>query len=84
MLQEYKGLMVKLAVKPDGIEHIYEIRDWMETIPMTVRQQDELTRRYMLVIIIFIYKTTKIAIDFYRNTRYWIIFGTPCHKKILN
>lgn len=41
--------MIKLAVKPEGIEHIFEIRDWMETIPMTVRQQDELTRRYMLV-----------------------------------
>lgn len=42
--------MIKLAVKPENIEHIFEIRDWMETIPMTVRQQDELTRRYMLVL----------------------------------
>lgn len=40
--------MIKLAEKPEGIEHIYEIRDWMETIPMVVRQQDELTRRYVL------------------------------------
>lgn len=42
--------MIKLAEKPEGIEHIYEIRDWMETIPMSVRQQDELTRRYVLVL----------------------------------
>lgn len=41
--------MVKLAEKPDSIEHIYEIRDWMETIPMTVRTLEEQTRRYVLV-----------------------------------
>lgn len=49
VLEEYRLLMLKLGEKPDSIEHIYEIRDWMETIPMTVRTQEELTRRYVLV-----------------------------------
>lgn len=49
VLDEYRRIMVHLAEKPDTIERIFEIRDWMETIPMTVRTQDELTRRYCLV-----------------------------------
>lgn len=44
-------MMIKLAEKPVSIEHIYEIRDWMETIPMTVRTQEELMKRYLLVIL---------------------------------
>ncbi|KAF2895248.1 hypothetical protein ILUMI_10928 [Ignelater luminosus] len=48
VIQEFKFLMVRLADKPTSIEHIYEIRDWMETIPMSVRTQEELTRRYLL------------------------------------
>lgn len=49
MIQEYKYVMLKLGEKPSSIEHIYEIRDWMETIPMTVRTQEELMKRYLLV-----------------------------------
>lgn len=32
-----------------SIEHIYEIKEWMETIPMLVRGLDENTKRYVLV-----------------------------------
>lgn len=42
--------MVKLAVKPDSIEHIFDIRDWMETIPMSVKSLEETCKRYLLVI----------------------------------
>lgn len=49
VLQEYKSLMIKLAEKPESIEHIFEIRDWLETIPMSIRTQEELTKRYLLV-----------------------------------
>lgn len=41
--------MTKLFERPDSIEHIFEIRDWMETIPMSVRTQEELCKRYLLV-----------------------------------
>lgn len=40
--------MAKLAEKPDSIERIFEIRDWMETIPMSVKSLDEITRRLVL------------------------------------
>ncbi|KAF7272031.1 hypothetical protein GWI33_015147, partial [Rhynchophorus ferrugineus] len=48
LLQEYKNIMIKLAVKPDSIEHIFEIRDWMETVPMTVKSLEENCKRYVL------------------------------------
>uniref|UniRef100_A0AAR5Q782 Dynein heavy chain tail domain-containing protein n=1 Tax=Dendroctonus ponderosae TaxID=77166 RepID=A0AAR5Q782_DENPD len=48
LLQEYKNVMVKLAVKPESIEHIFEIRDWMETIPMSVKSLEETCKRYLL------------------------------------
>ncbi|KAK4887372.1 hypothetical protein RN001_003643 [Aquatica leii] len=48
VIQEFKYLYVKLNEKPVSIENIYEIRDWMETIPMTVKTQEELTKKYLL------------------------------------
>lgn len=41
--------MIRLVDKPQSIENIYEMRDWMETIPMTVRTQEELTKKFLLV-----------------------------------
>ncbi|KAL1506671.1 hypothetical protein ABEB36_005994 [Hypothenemus hampei] len=48
LLQNYKDIMVKLSVKPESIEHIFEIRDWMETIPMSVKSLEETCKRYLL------------------------------------
>ncbi|XP_023309976.1 dynein heavy chain 1, axonemal-like [Anoplophora glabripennis] len=48
VLEEYKLIMSKLFERPESIEHIFEIRDWMETIPMSVRTQEELCKRYLL------------------------------------
>lgn len=41
--------MRRLGERPDTIERVFEIRDWMETIPMSLRSLDEITRRYILV-----------------------------------
>lgn len=41
--------MRRLGEKPDTIERVFEIRDWMETIPMSIRSSVEVTRRYILV-----------------------------------
>ncbi|XP_056631499.1 dynein axonemal heavy chain 1-like [Diorhabda sublineata] len=48
VLYEYQKIMNKLAEKPDSIERVYEMRDWIETIPMTLRQLDDTTRRYVM------------------------------------
>ncbi|GLV39944.1 Dynein heavy chain at 36C [Carabus blaptoides fortunei] len=47
-LDEYKTIMIKLNEKPHSIEHILEIKDWMETIPMTLKQLEDVARRYIL------------------------------------
>jgi len=49
LLEEYKSIMVKLAVKPESIEHIFDIRDWIETIPLSIRTLEETCKRYVLV-----------------------------------
>ncbi|PSN46069.1 hypothetical protein C0J52_02287, partial [Blattella germanica] len=46
--EEYKEVMRKLSEKPSSIENILEIREWIETIPVTIRQQEELMRIYLL------------------------------------
>lgn len=48
VLEEYTLLMHKLNEKPNSIEHIFEIKDWMETIPLTVRNLEEATKRLLL------------------------------------
>lgn len=40
---------MKLNEKPDSIEAIFDMRDWMETVPMTVKSYEETTKRYVLV-----------------------------------
>ncbi|XP_074037842.1 dynein axonemal heavy chain 1 isoform X2 [Leptinotarsa decemlineata] len=48
VLHEFKQIMIKLAEKPDNIERVFEMRDWMETVPMSVRTLEEMTRRYVM------------------------------------
>ncbi|KAJ8943655.1 hypothetical protein NQ318_005657 [Aromia moschata] len=48
VLAEYKAIMIKLVEKPESIEHILDIRDWMETVPMSIKTQEELCKRYLL------------------------------------
>ncbi|XP_017768545.1 PREDICTED: dynein heavy chain 1, axonemal-like [Nicrophorus vespilloides] len=48
IIHEFEDLLRKLQEKPHSIEHIYDIKDWMETIPMTVRALEDSTKRYLL------------------------------------
>lgn len=48
VLEEYNKISEKLNEKPDNIENVFEIREWMETIPMLVRAQEEAVRRYLI------------------------------------
>ncbi|XP_044254832.1 dynein axonemal heavy chain 1-like isoform X2 [Tribolium madens] len=48
VLAEYNRISEKLNEKPDNIENVFEIREWMETIPMLVRTQEDLVRRYVI------------------------------------
>lgn len=41
ILEEYTEIRVKLREVPQSIEHIFEIRDWMETIPLRVRHLED-------------------------------------------
>lgn len=41
ILGNYTEIRVKLKETPQSIEHIFEIRDWMETIPFRVQQLEE-------------------------------------------
>lgn len=41
ILEEYRQMRYKLKEVPQSIEHIFEIRDWMETIPLRVQNLEE-------------------------------------------
>ncbi|KZC03876.1 Dynein heavy chain 1, axonemal [Dufourea novaeangliae] len=41
ILDEYREIRIKLKEQPQSIEHIFEIRDWMETIPLRVQNLEE-------------------------------------------
>ncbi|OAD57478.1 Dynein heavy chain 1, axonemal [Eufriesea mexicana] len=41
ILEEYTQIRYKLKEVPQSIEHIFEIREWMETIPLRVRDLEE-------------------------------------------
>lgn len=56
VLEEYHTIMIKLSEKPDSIERIFEIRDWIETIPMLIQTQEDFVRRYIIVSISLILK----------------------------
>ncbi|XP_076646459.1 dynein axonemal heavy chain 1 [Halictus rubicundus] len=38
ILDEYREIRIKLKEQPQSIEHIFEIREWMETIPLRVQE----------------------------------------------
>ncbi|CAB3221174.1 unnamed protein product [Arctia plantaginis] len=45
VLQAYKNIMRKLGEKPNTIEHVFEIREWMESIPFALKTQDDIMKR---------------------------------------
>ncbi|XP_054262356.1 dynein axonemal heavy chain 1-like [Macrosteles quadrilineatus] len=48
VMEEYKTIYRRLCEKPATIELLVEMREWMETIPLTVRGLDDTARRYLL------------------------------------
>ncbi|XP_066590873.1 dynein axonemal heavy chain 1-like [Prorops nasuta] len=40
IMAEYGGIIGRLKEEPRSIEHLFEQREWMETIPLTVKQTD--------------------------------------------
>ncbi|XP_041969812.1 dynein axonemal heavy chain 1-like [Aricia agestis] len=41
----HRGVLRKLAEKPNSVEHIFEMREWMETIPYALKTQDDIMRK---------------------------------------
>uniref|UniRef100_A0A6P7GGC4 Dynein heavy chain 1, axonemal-like n=1 Tax=Diabrotica virgifera virgifera TaxID=50390 RepID=A0A6P7GGC4_DIAVI len=75
ILREFNNIVTKLKEKPDSIERVYEMRDWIETIPMTLKQLEETTRRYVMeyeILDIFWYSLQNE--DFANK---WIAIGWP-------
>lgn len=45
VITAYKNIMRKLGEKPNTIEHVFEIREWMESIPFALKTQDDIMRK---------------------------------------
>ncbi|XP_022823491.1 dynein heavy chain 1, axonemal-like [Spodoptera litura] len=45
VITAYKTIMRKLGEKPNTIEHVFEIREWMESIPFALKTQDDIMRK---------------------------------------
>ncbi|CAG9128683.1 unnamed protein product [Plutella xylostella] len=45
VIAAFKTMMRKLAEKPNSIEHVFEIREWMESIPFALKQQEDIMRK---------------------------------------
>lgn len=49
VIQAYKNIMRKLGEKPNTIEHVFEIREWMESIAFLLKQQEDIMRKIFTV-----------------------------------
>lgn len=45
VIEAYKSIMRKLGEKPHTIEHVFEIREWMESIPFALKTQDDIMKK---------------------------------------
>lgn len=45
VIQSYKNVMRKLGEKPNTIEHVFEIREWMESIPFALKTQEDIMKK---------------------------------------
>ncbi|CAB3241783.1 unnamed protein product [Arctia plantaginis] len=45
VIEAYKAIMRKLGEKPHTIEHVFEIREWMESIPFALKTQDDIMKK---------------------------------------
>lgn len=53
---EYKRIYLKLSESPVSIEQVFEIREWIDTLPNIVQNKSEIVKNVILVFrIIYIY-----------------------------
>ncbi|XP_037871312.1 dynein axonemal heavy chain 1 isoform X2 [Bombyx mori] len=45
VIQAYRAVMRKLGEKPNTIEHVFEIREWMESVPFALKTQDDIMKK---------------------------------------
>ncbi|XP_060806154.1 dynein axonemal heavy chain 1-like [Amyelois transitella] len=45
VVQAYKGIMRRLGEKPNTIEHVFEIREWMESVPFALKTQEDIMKK---------------------------------------
>ncbi|XP_050527307.1 dynein axonemal heavy chain 1-like [Daktulosphaira vitifoliae] len=48
--EEYRGINLKLGENPVSIEQVFEIKEWIETIPFLLKNQSDIVQRYVLEI----------------------------------
>lgn len=53
---EYKRIYLKLSESPVSIEQVFEIKEWIDTLPNIIQNKSELVKNVILVFrIIYIY-----------------------------
>ncbi|XP_050431121.1 dynein axonemal heavy chain 1-like [Adelges cooleyi] len=48
--EEYKGIFLRLGDNPVSIEQVFEIKEWIETIPFLVKTQSDIVQRLVMEI----------------------------------
>lgn len=49
VIQAYKSIMRKLGEKPNTIEHVFEIREWIESVAFALKTQEDIMRKVFTV-----------------------------------
>ncbi|KAF5308293.1 hypothetical protein FQR65_LT06286 [Abscondita terminalis] len=76
VLQEYKSLYIKLCERAPSIESVYDIRDWIETVPMDIKTQEEIARTLILVCLcLLLFSINDIFQDYEVLDHFW--FALP-------
>lgn len=52
--EEYRGIYLKLNENPVSIEQAFEMKDWIDTIPILIKNQSEIARRLLMVFYIIL------------------------------
>lgn len=58
--EEYKSMYLKLEENPISIEQVFEIREWIDTLPVLINNQSEIIKRLLMVYIIMYFKSNII------------------------
>lgn len=75
ILEEYRQMRYRLKEVPQSIEHIFEIRDWMETIPLRVQNLEERMNKLKLDFDVLDSFLWNISDDDFQAK--WEVIGSP-------